>query len=129
MCLFKKKPPIPVTASEKTVIHYGKNVYPGQPLHGCVPDSNNALKNIGKLWPEVKFIQKLDDDCTAKNWKADIEREISILPAGATVLVFTDSCFSESVTRLFQVPEKHPTRARLFHPGYPRRTKDRKSVV
>jgi len=120
MC-FKRKPKPPVTVSEKTVIHYGKNVYPGQPLQGCVPDSLNAVKNIGKLWPDVKFIQKLDNDCTAKNWKADIEMEISILPAGATVLVFTDSCFSESVTRFFDPGTRYPTRTRLFHPGYPAR--------
>ena len=125
MCLFRKKPPV-IDPSEKTVIHYGKNVYPGQPLQGCVPDSNNALKNINAKWPNaIKFIQKLDADAIAKNWKADIEREISILPEGATVVVFTDSCFSESVTRWMGTVDKHPSQPRLFHPGYPRRTTSR----
>jgi hypothetical protein len=121
MCFRRKKPPVTSEPAEKTVIHFGKNKYPGgQSLNGCVPDSNNALKDIGKLWPEVKFIQKLDDDCTAKNWLEIIKQEIALLPPGGTVFWPSDSCFSESVSRFFNPADPFRKQIRSYHPGYPR---------
>jgi hypothetical protein len=115
MCFKKKVPENP----EKRFITFGKNVYPGgNSLNGCVNDSKNGSARVSSQFPEVQKFMFLDNQVTAEAYLKMLDKAVTELPAGGTVCIISDSCFSASATRFVNL-SKRQVKSRFFHPGLP----------
>ena len=124
MCLFKKKPPIPViiAPAKRRIITHGRNLYGGQDLKGCWNDSVNLSAKAVSMFSDFDVRKFRDYDATGDRYLAEASGGIQVLSPGATVLVMADSCFSETLTRgSAQMNIKHPTKNRFHDPGLPPR--------
>jgi len=124
MCFkwFKKKPdPVPIVPGEckKTLLHFAVNNYPGtaNDLNGCLNDQRDFVDKLNLLWTSEFDIKRFaDTEATASRYKQEAADAIALLHPGATVLVFADSCFSETLTKALNNPgsKKHPTLNRFY---------------
>jgi hypothetical protein len=121
--------PIPIPEPMKVdnkILHFAINDYPGtaNDLNGCLNDGRDMVARLDALFPnEFEVSRFMNSDVTRSCYKGEIEKAISLLPVGAVVLVFADSCFSGTITRyLSQNP--HPTQNRFFpNPNVSRKRK------
>lgn len=126
MC-FKRwfcNPDEPVVYGEKTALLFGINDYPGtgNDLSGCINDINDIEDKIKSLWPEFVIRKFKDSEVTRKRFRDELAAAVAALPVGATVAIFTDSCFSAGNTR------SNPARPRFFNPGTRRARKFKRKM-
>ena len=123
MCLewFKKKED-PIAYGDRTALLFGINDYPGSQndLNGCINDIDDVAAKISSLWPDFYIRKFKDAEVTRNRFKTELSNAIAALPEGATVVIFSDSCFSAGNTR----SNPHLIKPRFFNPGV--KTKHRK---
>lgn len=102
-------------------ITFGKNLYGGgNDLKGCWNDSVNLSTKSLSMFSDFDVRKFKDYDATRDRYLAELTASVRALHPGDTVLVFADSCFSETVTRgMAQMDIKHITTNRFYDPGLP----------
>ena len=125
MC-WRKKPPViaPMEYAERRFISAAINDYPGNTndLRGCLNDSRQGKDTLLLHWPDFDVRRLLDSEATLGNFKGTVSAAIAALKPGATVLVISDSCFSQTNTRVSheRVEQTHIPRPRFYlTPGEP----------
>jgi len=119
MC-FKRKPIVipPMEYAERRFISAAINDYPGSvnDLRGCLNDSRQGKDTLLSYWPDFDVRRLLDSEATVEAFKANVSAAIAALKPGATVCILSDSCFSQTNTRLFheRVEETHLARNRFY---------------
>lgn len=130
MCWKKPVPPT-MEFAERRVLSFAINDYPGSTndLRGCLNDSRQVKDTLLSHWPDFDVRRYLDSEATLKAFRTNVAAAVSLLKPGATVVVLADSCFSATVTRLFDkrgVEEYHRVKNRFYAtPGQPVRTVSR----
>lgn len=102
--------PDPVVYSDRVALLFGINDYPGSSndLDFCINDIKDAAKKITEYDFQVR--QFGDDEVIKSRFKKELADAIEAMPEGATVVIFADSCHSESNTR-------NPVKPRFYDPG------------
>ncbi len=113
MCFRKKK--MPFEPAEHRLLTFGRNVYSQAPLRGCVNDTFILADSFKKPMPNLTVNRFIDFDATCKNYLERGAEAIALLPAGATVVVIMDSCFSGTATR----GAENYKQARFISPNIP----------
>ena len=128
MC-FRKKPVVikPMEFAERRFISASINDYPGivNDLRGCLNDSRQGKDTLLLHWPDFDIRRLLDSEATVRAFSGMVSSAIAALKPGATVCVISDSCFSQTNTRIVHergVQETHVPRNRFYAtPGEPTR--------
>jgi len=98
MC-FKRKS-IEMVEADARLITVCKNTYgSGNDLKGCLNDGNNFLKTWPNIIPGIVTHKFFEWDATEKNYLESLDKAVSLLQPGATVVILMDSCFSGTATR------------------------------
>jgi hypothetical protein len=129
MCLsrwFKRKPVAEIVYGDRTALLFGINDYPGtaNDLNGCLNDVDDVANKIAALWPDIAIHKFKDSEVTRARFKAELTKAIAALPEGATVVIFSDSCFSAGNTR----SNPHVIKPRFMPPEVKSRRKHRRRV-
>ena len=128
MCLdwFKKKPVPETEYGSRTALLFGINDYPGtaNDLNGCINDVDDVADKIQSLWPDMAVYKFKNSEVTRARFKTELAKAIEALPEGATVAIFTDSCFSGGNTR----SNPHMVKPRFMPPDVKSRKKHRRRV-
>jgi hypothetical protein len=127
MCLsrwFKRKPVAEIVYGDRTALLFGINDYPGtaNDLNGCLNDMEDVADKIAVLWPDIAIHKFKDSEVTRARFKAELTKAIAALPEGATVVIFSDSCFSAGNTR----SNPHVIKPRFMPPEVKSRRKHRR---
>ena len=126
MCLnwFKKKPVPAIEYGDRTALLFGINDYPGtaNDLNGCLNDIDDVADKIHSLWPDIAIHKFKDSEVTRARFKDELTRAIEALPEGATVAIFSDSCYSAGNTR----SNPHLIKPRFMPPEVKTRKKHRR---
>ena len=129
MCLsrwFKKKPVPVIEYGDRTALLFGINDYPGtaNDLNGCLNDVDDVAAKISSLWPDIAIHKFKDSEVTRARIKTELTKAIEALPEGATVAIFSDSCFSAGNTR----SNPHMVKPRFMPPEVRSRKKHRRRL-
>ncbi len=128
MCFkwFKKKLIPEIEYGDRTALLFGINDYPGtaNDLNGCLNDIDDVAAKIAVLWPDIAIHKFKDREVTRSRFKTELTRAIEALPEGATVAIFTDSCYSAGNTR----GRPRLIRARFMPPDVKSRRKHRRRI-
>jgi hypothetical protein len=124
MCWWKKPDPVaPVTIEPafRRLLSFTINDYAGSvnDLNGCNNDGKQLKEILLNYWLDFDVRRFMDHHATLATFKSEVAAAIKTLDSGATVLILPDSCFSGTVTRLFN-PERqdYPTKNRFYQqPG------------
>lgn len=120
---FKHDPvaPVVIEPAFRRLLSFTINDYAGSvnDLNGCNNDGKQAKETLLNYWPDFDVRRFMDHHATLDTFKSEVAASIKVLEPGATVLILPDSCFSGTVTRLFN-PERqdYPTKNRFYQqPG------------
>lgn len=103
MC-FKRKS-IEMVEADARLITVCKNTYgSGNDLKGCLNDGNNFIRTFPNIIPQIVTHKFFEWDATEKNYLESLDKAVSLLQPGATVVMLMDSCFSGTATRNFVNP-------------------------
>ena len=111
--------------AQRRFISAAINDYPGvvNDLRGCLNDSRQGKDTLLLNWPDFDIRRLLDAEATVQAFKNMVSSAIASLKPGATVCVLSDSCFSQTNTRIVHelgVQETHVPRNRFYAtPGQP----------
>ena len=93
MC-FKRKS-IEMVEADARLITVCKNTYgSGNDLKGCLNDGNNFIRTFPNIIPQIVTHKFFEWDATEKNYLESLDKAVSLLQPGATVVILMDSCFS-----------------------------------
>ncbi len=115
----KSKPLVILDYVDRRLLSFAINDYPGSinDLRGCLNDSRQAKDTLLSFWPDFDVIRFLDQEATVKTFKTYVSAGVTALEPGGTVVVLSDSCFSATVTRLFDsrgVEHTHQVKNRFY---------------
>ena len=118
--------PEPIEETNRTALLFGINNYPGSAndLNGCLNDIDDVEEKLNEEFPGFKIKKFKDSEVTAERFISECEKAISELGPGGTVVFYSDSCFSKSNTRDFElglIKSNHPPKSRFKDPGLPPR--------
>jgi hypothetical protein len=84
---------------------FGVNNYPGtgNDLNGCLNDIDDFEKKLKALFPQFAVKKFKDSEVTNLKFTTELKKAVESLLPGDDVVVFSDSCFSESNTKNFNV--------------------------
>ena len=90
----------PFTPADMRFLSFSKNFYG---VTGNLKGCENDTKGFEDLWlahfPRCDFRKYMGGYCTVDNYKHAVSQSIATLEPGATVIVISDSCYSETITR------------------------------
>lgn len=113
--------PVQIDPVFRRLLSFTINDYAGSvnDLNGCNNDGRLLKEKLLNYWIDFDVRRFEDHHATLATFKSEVALAIKALSPGATVLILPDSCFSGTVTRLFN-PERqdHPTKNRFYkQPG------------
>lgn len=117
----KPKPPLPADHyDEKVVLLFGINDYPGteNDLDFCVKDVEDWEYKLKMNWPEMQIRKFVDAEATRERYKVEVQAAINAMPAGATVVIFSDCCYSGGNTKAMNPCKR---KVRFIQPNLPPR--------
>jgi hypothetical protein len=117
MCKRKPFPIVPSFPVMRRLLSFTINDYPGNvnDLNGCINDGKQAKETVLTYWPDFDVKRFNDSLATVNTFKSEVGSAIASLNPGATILILPDSCFSGTVTKVFNfINTEHPTRNRFF---------------
>ena len=113
--------PVQIDPANRRLLSFTINDYVGSinDLNGCNNDGKQLKETLLNYWPDFDVRRFEDHHAKLDTFKSEVANSIKVLEPGATVLILPDSCFSGTVTRLFNPKrEDHQTRNRFYQqPG------------
>jgi hypothetical protein len=120
--LFSKKTTLSMEPVEKRALLFAINNYPGSQndLNGCKNDQKDWIRKLRVDYKDFDIRAYTDSAVTRELFRDEVAAAIAVLPAGATVIILMDCCYSGDITKYMQSfisPTKHPIKSRFYNPG------------